>query len=43
MLYAIFVKHNLLPNQYAQLTSLERAFVRACVKAELEEINERRN
>ena len=37
LLYAIFVKHNLLPSQYAALSWVERAFVRQSVLAELEE------
>ena len=36
-MYAIFVKHNLLPSQYAALSWVERAFVRQSVITELEE------
>ena len=41
LLYAIFVKHNLLPSQYGQLSALERAFVRQSVLAEIEEENKK--
>lgn len=37
MLHAIFVKHNLLPRQYAELNYVERAFVRQSVLAEMRE------
>ena len=37
LLYAIFVKHNLLPSQYAALPFVERAFVRQSVLEELSE------
>lgn len=37
LLFAIFVRHHILPSQYAKLNYVERAFVRASVIAELEE------
>ncbi|MBR0288571.1 MAG: hypothetical protein IJQ82_06285 [Selenomonadaceae bacterium] len=39
MLHAIRVKCGLLPSQYAKLSFEEQSFVRASVRAELEEEN----
>ena len=36
-LYAMFIKHNLLPSQYAALNYLERSFVRQSILQELED------
>lgn len=37
LLHAIYVKRNLLPSEYAKLSSLERMFVRQSVITEIEE------
>ena len=37
MLFALFVKHNITPRQYANCDFVTRSFLRACVRVELEE------